>query len=94
MTLKLAQFCDDSKKLSTKSSYPQNIFIFLKTPKNIEIQNFEPQKMVRAYVYVKISEYPPGGWIGFYRIKYKLIKKAGGRLALSLSYVFLHNASA
>ena len=59
MTLKLAQFCDDPKK------YPQNfhtpkILIFLKTPKNIEIQNCEPKKMGRAYVCVKISEYPPG----------------------------------
>ena len=44
MTLKLAQFCDDPPKISTKSSYPQKIFIFLKTPKNIEIQNFEPKK--------------------------------------------------
>ena len=59
MTLKLAQFCDDPKRISTKSSYPQKILIFLKTPKNIEIQNIEPKKMVRAYVYVKISEYPP-----------------------------------
>ena len=25
MTLKLAQFCDDPKKISTKSSYPQKI---------------------------------------------------------------------
>ena len=44
---------------------PQKIFIFLKTPKNIEIQNFEPQKIARAYVCVKISEYPPpppGRW--------------------------------
>ena len=49
MTLKLAQFCDDPKK----------IFIFLKTQKNIESQNFEPKKMGRAYVCVKISEYPP-----------------------------------
>ena len=57
------KFCDDLKK------YPQNlntqkIFIFLKTPKNIEIQN-------RAYVCVKISEYPPPppppGWIFSYR---------------------------
>ena len=46
-------------KKSTKYSYPQKIFIFLKTPKNIEIQNFEPQKMGRAYVCVKISESPP-----------------------------------
>ena len=59
MTLKLAQFWDDPPKISTKSSYPQKIFIFQKTPKNIEIQNFEPQKMDRAYVCVKISEYPP-----------------------------------
>ena len=59
MTLKLAQFCDDPKKISTKSSYPQKIFIFLKTQKNMEIQNFEPKKIARAYVCVKISEYPP-----------------------------------
>ena len=39
---------------------PQKIFIFLKTLKNIEIQNFDPKKMVRAYVCMKISEYPPG----------------------------------
>ena len=37
---------------------PQKI-IFLKTPKNIEIQNFEPPKITRAYVCIKISEYPP-----------------------------------
>ena len=39
---------------------PQKIFSFLKTQKNIEIQNFEPKKMDRAYVCMKISEYPPG----------------------------------
>ena len=44
MTLKLAQSCDDPKKISEKSSYPQKKFIFLKTQKNIEIQNFKPQK--------------------------------------------------
>ena len=49
MTLKHAQFSDDPKKISTKSLYPppppkKKIFIFLKTPKNIEIQNFEPPK--------------------------------------------------
>ena len=64
MPLKLAQFCDDPQKISTKSSYPKKIFIFLKTQKNIEIQNFEPKKMDRAYVCVKISEYPPGLAIG------------------------------
>ena len=62
MTLKLAKFCDDPKKISTKSSYPKKIFIFLKTQKNIEIQNFDPKKMGRAYVCSKISEYPP--WAG------------------------------
>ena len=51
----------------TPKKYPQNfhtkkkIFIFLKTPKNIEIQKFDPKKMVRAYVCMKISEYPPLG---------------------------------
>ena len=30
------------------------ILIFLEAPKNNEIQNFEPQKMTRAYVYLKI----------------------------------------
>ena len=33
--------------------------MFLKTPKNIEIQKFDPKKMDRAYVCMKISEYPP-----------------------------------
>ena len=39
MTLKQAQFCNEAKKISTKSSYPEKIFIFLKTQNNIEIQN-------------------------------------------------------
>ena len=30
----------------------------MKTPKNIEIHDFEPPKKVWAYVCVKISEYP------------------------------------
>ena len=46
------------------------IFIFLKNQNNIEIQNFEPQKVVRAYIYVKISEYAPPPKEGF----------AGGRM--------------
>ena len=33
---------------------PQKLFILLKTPKNIEIQNFEPKKMDRAYECMKI----------------------------------------
>ena len=40
---------------------PQEIFIFLKSQKNIENQDFEPPKMVQAYLYGKISEYPP--WV-------------------------------
>ena len=59
MTLKLAKFCDDPKKISTKSSYPQKIFIFLKTPKYIEIQNFEPPKNSPSQRMCEISEYPP-----------------------------------
>ena len=39
--------------------HTQKIFIFLKTLKNIEIQNFEPPKITRAFVCMKISEYPP-----------------------------------
>ena len=31
----------------------------METPKNNEIQNFEPPKMVGAFLYMKISEYPP-----------------------------------
>ena len=61
MTLKLAQFCDNPKKISTKSSYPQKYSFFWKPLKNIEIQNFEPKKMGQAYVCVKISESPPLG---------------------------------
>ena len=45
--------------------YPQNLHTqkninFSENPKNIEIQIFDPKKMVRAYVCMKISEYPPG----------------------------------
>ena len=59
MTLKLAQFCDDPPKYPQNLHTPQKYYFFLKTPKNIEIQNFEPKEMDRAYVCVKIS-YPPG----------------------------------
>ena len=44
MNLKLAQFCDDPQKYPQNLHTPQKIFIFLKTPKIIEIQNFEPPK--------------------------------------------------
>ena len=44
--------------------YPQNLHIqknihFSENPQKIEIQNFEQKKIARAYVCVKISEYPP-----------------------------------
>ena len=47
------------QKIIHKIFIPKKISIFRKTPKNIEIQNFEPQKMARAYVCMRISEYPP-----------------------------------
>ena len=59
MTLKLVQFCDDPQKISTKSSYPQKILIFLKTPKNIEIQNFEPKKWAEPTYVWKYQSTPP-----------------------------------
>ena len=37
---KIAQFCDDLEKISTKSSYPLKYSLFLKTPTKSEIQNF------------------------------------------------------
>ena len=43
MTLKLAQFCDDPKKYPQNLHTPPKKSIFLKTQKNIEIQNFEPK---------------------------------------------------
>ena len=48
-------------QISTISSYPQNIFIFLKPHKNIEIQKYEPPKMVRVYVYTKVPPPPTLG---------------------------------
>ena len=46
------------KKYPENFHTPKNIY-FSESPKNIEIQNFEPKKMDRAYVCMKISEYPP-----------------------------------
>ena len=51
---------------------PQKIFIFLEIPQNIETHNFEIQKMVWAYVYTKISEYPP---LWFQSKKLRTIKR-------------------
>ena len=47
----------------TQKSYPQNLYTqkniyFSETPQTIEIQNFKPPKIARAYVCMKISEYP------------------------------------
>ena len=61
MTLKLGHFCDDPppQKKKPHNLHTPNNFHFSEKPKNIEIQNFEPLKIVGAYVCVKISEYPP-----------------------------------
>ena len=50
----------------TPKKYSQNlhapkIIHFSENPKNIEIQNFESQKMTGAYVCMKISEHSPHG---------------------------------
>ena len=44
VSLKLAPFCDDPPKISTKSSYPQKIFIFLKTQKILKFRILNPKK--------------------------------------------------
>ena len=63
-----AQFCDDPPPPPPpkKKKYPQNlhapkIFIFLKTLKNIEIQNFEPPKnypSLRMYENIRVPPTP------------------------------------
>ena len=59
MTPKYSPFLWWPQKNIHKIFIPQKILIFLKTPQKIEIQNFEPKKMTRSFVYMKISEYPP-----------------------------------
>ena len=44
---KIVQFCDDPKQYLQNLHTPKSIH-YLKTPQNIEIQYFEPQKMTRA----------------------------------------------
>ena len=70
MTPKLAQFCDDPQKISTycPQKYPQTLhtqkkFIFLKTPKNIEIQNFDPKNgpSLRMCESIRVPPPPPLG---------------------------------
>ena len=53
MTPKYIFFCNDPKKVFTKST-----FFFLKTPKILYFKILNPPKMTWAYVCVKISEYP------------------------------------
>ena len=50
---RIVQFCDDPIKYAQNLHSPKNIQ-FSETPKNIAIQNFEPPKLARAYVYMKI----------------------------------------
>ena len=42
---------------------PQKIFIFLKTPNNIEIQKFDPKNgpSLRMYEYIRVPPPPPLG---------------------------------
>ena len=43
-----------------KNSSYHKIYLFSEPPQNIEIQNFEPPKILQAYLFKKISEYSPG----------------------------------
>ena len=54
-----------------KVSYPPKMLI--KTRKNIEIQNFEPPKMTRAYVCMKMFENTPPPPVVLYFIPFNLI---------------------
>ena len=51
-----------------KRFIPKRIFIFLKTPKNIEIQNIEPKKIspsLRTYENIRVPPPPTHTHIGF-----------------------------
>ena len=75
MAPKIVQFCNDPPKNNYNFIIPPQNIIFLKPRKNIEIENFEPPKMVWAYVYMKISENqstPAPGVIGGPHIVYIL----------------------
>ena len=57
---------------------PQNLhthkFSFFWKPEKTEIKNFEPKKITRAYVCMKISEYhPPGDSLQNYDTKYHFL---------------------
>ena len=52
-------FCDDPKRYIHKIFIPQKFFIFLKTLKGIEIQNFEPQNGASLRMNENIIVSPP-----------------------------------
>ena len=82
MTLKLAQFCDDPKNIN-KILIPQKIFIFLKTQKNIEIQNFEPKKNGPSLRMCENIRVPP--------LAVKLHKTAAASVTVHSMWNFLTN---
>ena len=68
MTLKLAQFCDDPKKISKKSSYPQKYSFFGKPPKILKFRILNPKKWaeptyVRKYQSIPPPPPPPGQFV-------------------------------
>ena len=56
MTLK---YCSMTPQKYSQNLYNQKSIYFSENQKNIEIENFEPQKMSRVYVWLKILVYPP-----------------------------------
>ena len=60
MALKLAQFCDYPQKISTKSSYPKRIFIFLKTKKILDFRILNPKKWAEPTYVWKYQSTPLG----------------------------------
>ena len=78
------------KKNIHKIFIPQKIFIFLKTPKNIEIQNFEPQKLnspsLRMCENIRV---PPGGLpVGFLLLQYSVLFTVESLSLLYLLVIF------
>ena len=67
------QFCDDPQNI-LKIFIPPKIFIFLKTPNNIEIQNFVPPKMGQAYVWPN-TECCLGSFVIYQGIQNSIAKK-------------------
>ena len=85
----MSNFVATQKKYSQNLHTPKNIH-FSETPKNSEIQNFEPQKMTRAYVCMKIPEYPhPHTSVPFIMVLLIL----GWILSIILSIIFLFTDS-